>query len=98
MKIPKHPVDEIAAAFYHGFIAAFLLVGLAFHGAVAWTAFRLYAQLPQMWPLVVTLVLYHGIVAGFLIIGLAFHGYAAWRHWKERFEELCPPPRDFSGD
>ena len=27
----KHPVNELAAAFYHGVLAGFLLLGLAFH-------------------------------------------------------------------
>lgn len=31
MRPPTHPVNEIAAAFYHGTLAGLLFLGLAFH-------------------------------------------------------------------
>ena len=31
MKVPAHPVSESAASFYHGWLAGFMLLGLAFH-------------------------------------------------------------------
>ncbi len=40
MKTPQHPVSEVAAAFYHGWLAAFMLIGLAFHTYAAFAHWR----------------------------------------------------------
>lgn len=29
--IPAHPVDEVAASFYHGLLAGLALIGVAYH-------------------------------------------------------------------
>lgn len=40
MKLPAHPVSEVAASFYHGMLAGFMLIGLAFHVYAAFAHFR----------------------------------------------------------
>ena len=39
-KLPQHPVSEVASCFYHGMLAGFLLIGLAFHVYAAAMHFR----------------------------------------------------------
>lgn len=91
MKAPAHPVDEVAAAFYHACLAAFLLAGLLFHVGVAAYAVYLYrmADSKMLWVLQ-AVAFYHGAVAGLLVIGLAFHVYAASRHWCDRISDQQP--------
>ena len=94
MKLPVHPVSEIASCFYHGAIAAFLFIGLLFHAAAAAYATYLYrmADAKLVW-ILATLAFYHGLLVGFLFIGVAFHTYAALAHWRDRGEGQ---PRDYT--
>ena len=40
MKLPVHPVSEIASAFYHGLLAGLLFIGVAFHTYAALAHWR----------------------------------------------------------